>query len=176
MTRDERVREYTLLKHRWTLIKSGFPKQAIKISIPKIFVNNVEYGSFSQSGFVLASARPEALSTTGNDHPNNHDPQTLCKGTSSTTQSASHVSPFTPVSQPTIANDPMLHISHNSLSPSSANVPISSSPDHSNLSSPSQCTPPPSNLMYVCTISVALSTNYPISSPLCIALSLMCFV
>ena len=115
--------------------KSGVPKQAIKISRAKIFVNNVEYGSFSQSGFVLASARPEALS---NDHPNNHDPQTLCKGTSSTTQSASHVSPFTPVSQPTIANDPMLHISHNGLSPSSANVPTSSSPDHSNLSSPSQ--------------------------------------
>ena len=138
MTRDERVRESTLLKHRWTLIKSGVPKQAIKISRAKIFVNNVEYGSFSQSGFVLASARPEALSTTGNDHPDNHDPHTLCKGTSSTTQSASHVSPFTPVSQPTIANDPMLHISHNGLSPSSANVPISSSPDHSNLSSPSQ--------------------------------------
>ena len=80
MTRDERVRESTLLKHRWTLIQSGVPKQAIKISRAKIFVNNVEYGSFSQSGFVLASARPEALSTTGNDHPNNHDPQTLCKG------------------------------------------------------------------------------------------------
>ena len=27
MTRDERVRESTLLKHRWTLIKSGVPKQ-----------------------------------------------------------------------------------------------------------------------------------------------------
>ena len=47
MTRDERLRESTLLKERWRLISSGVPKRAIKISRSKMHVHNVEYGTYS---------------------------------------------------------------------------------------------------------------------------------
>jgi hypothetical protein len=58
MTQEERIRESTLLKHRWNLISSGVPNRAIKISRVKFFVNNVEYGTYSQSGLVFSSNRP----------------------------------------------------------------------------------------------------------------------
>ena len=105
MTQDERIRESTLLKHRSNLIKSGIPKRAIKISRANIFVNNVEYGPYSQSGFVLASDRPVQPIPPVDEHPNNHSPDTLSKTTSQTTISMSS----TPDTQPLVAIDPTQH-------------------------------------------------------------------
>ena len=132
MTRDERIRESTLLKHRWNLIKSGIPKQAIKISRAKIFVNNVEYGAYSQSGFVLASDRPVQPIPPVDEHPNNHSPDTLSKTTSQTTISVSSI----PDAQPLVTIDPTQHSTAHCQSLSPLNVPVSPPPDQSNPSSP----------------------------------------
>ena len=118
MTKEERVRESALLKQRWNLINSGVPKQAIRISRTKIFVNNVEYGAYSQNGFVCAGDNP-VTPAIEMDPPSNLSPQALSKTTSSTTLA---VSPAvsTPVTQQPVANESMPHSSPHCLLPNSA--------------------------------------------------------
>ena len=72
MTREERIRESTLLKQRWNLISSGIPKHAIKIARSNIYVNKVVHGTYSPSGFVLASKSVAQQNVTINKPPSNH--------------------------------------------------------------------------------------------------------
>ena len=94
MTRDERLRESTLLKERWRLISSGVPKRAIKISRSKMYVHNVEYGTYSQSGFVLANTARSDLITQVTEHTKNLGPLDTSVSTSqSRSQSVPSLSP-----------------------------------------------------------------------------------
>ena len=145
MTREERIRESTLLKHRWNLICSGVPKRAIKISRAKIFVNNVEYGTYSQSGFVLSSNRP-VQNIPVNGHPSNLGSQTLSKPTSITSHSVSPVPVSTLDTQPTVVAGLTPHSTPLCLSSSTDSIPASTpgstpvtpSLEHSNLPSHNQ--------------------------------------
>ena len=86
MSKEERVRESVLLKQRWSLICSGVPKRAIKVSRSKIFVNNVEYGTYSHAGFVHSTDYPvRSAPAPAKEIPSNHGPQTSSKTTASTT-------------------------------------------------------------------------------------------
>ena len=94
MARDERLRESTLLKERWRLISSGVPKRAIKISRSKMYVHNVEYGTYSQSGFVHASTARSDLITPVTEHTKNLGPHdTSTSTTQPRSQSVPSLSP-----------------------------------------------------------------------------------
>ena len=138
MTKEERVRESTLLKQRWNLINSGVPKQAIRISRTKIFVNNVEYGAYSQNGFVCAGDNP-VTPAIEMDLPGNLSPQALSKATSSTTLAVSPVV-STPLTQQPVANESMPHSSPHCLPPNSANslAPLATVSPNSNSPPPNQ--------------------------------------
>ena len=93
MARDERLRESTLLE-RWRLISSGVPKRAIKISRSKMYVHNVEYGTYSQSGFVLASTARSDLITPVIEYTKTLGPLDTSTSTSqSKSQSVTSLSP-----------------------------------------------------------------------------------
>ena len=83
MTREERIRESTLLRQRWNLISSGVPKHAIKIARSKIYVNNAVHGTYSPSGFVLASNSASQQNAPINKPPSNHGSVSLSNSTSS---------------------------------------------------------------------------------------------
>ena len=83
MTREERIRESTLLRQRWNLISSGVPKHAIKIVRSKIYVNNAVHGTYSPSGFVLASNSASQQNAPINKPPSNHGSVSLSNSTSS---------------------------------------------------------------------------------------------
>lgn len=53
---DQRVCENTLLRERWSLIQSGIDPRSIKISRPKMFVNNVLHGT--ASGLMYSISEP----------------------------------------------------------------------------------------------------------------------
>ena len=144
MTRDERVRESTLLKHRWDLINSGIPKQSIKVSKSKIFVNNVEYGCFTKSGFKQTGDKSVTLSsssvTVNNDNatllPSNHGPENMSTATSLTSLSAPAVAPLTTAQQSDVSNIQNSHSVPPGESPVSGNTTLTPSSDHSLTSSP----------------------------------------
>ena len=83
MTREERIRVSTLLRQRWNLISSGVPKHAIKIARSKIYVNNAVHGTYSPSGFVLASNSASQQNAPINKPPSNHGSVSLSNSTSS---------------------------------------------------------------------------------------------
>ena len=138
MTKEERVRESVLLKQRWSLICSGVPKRAIKVSRSKIFVNNVEYGTYSHAGFVHSTAYPvSSAPAPAKEIPSNHGPQTLSKTTASTTPLVSSVRARTSVSPPSV-DDSTSHSTPHCLSPTSVSQPVPPSSEPSNSPSPKQ--------------------------------------
>ena len=126
MTRDERTRESILLKHRWDLINSGIPKQAIRISKSKIFIDKVEYGCITESGFRLTGDKPNTLSSSSSSDmtPNNNsDPDTISSVTSLTSLSVPAVLPLTTVQHPDVSNAHNSHSAQPATSPTSLSVP-----------------------------------------------------
>ena len=52
---EEREKESTLLRERWSLIQSGVPRETIKIRDCRLYVKNKLHGQVTKSGFQLSS-------------------------------------------------------------------------------------------------------------------------